>query len=171
MVAGRGAWSPDGEALNITDLDPGSWRAITASISRGTFHAKPREKLLVGAESWGEENISTEGESPAGQLRGNVTVRMSFPGQFVAHLFVGERLDSISAQVIHVDLCPDQVVVAAPKSTPPVNIEVPSPFFAAEGVLSLPGEKRLKARTPLDAARMPLPRTARQKLYHNNVLH
>lgn len=157
VLAGRGTWSPDGETLNITHLDPVSWRVITASISSGTFHAKPREKLLIGAEGWGEDNGETEGESLAGQLRGNLTLRMPFPGRFVAHLFVGERLDSISAQVIQVDLCPDQVVIAAPGSTLSVNVEVPRPFFAAEGVLSLPGEKWLKVRTPPGAAPMSPP--------------
>lgn len=164
VLAGRGAWSPDGEALKINDLDPGSWRAITASISGGTFHATPREKLLVGAEGWGEENSGFEGGLPARQLRGKLTMRMSFPGQFVAYMFVGEQLYSIGDQVIQVDLCPDQVVVAAPESTLSVNTEVPIPFFAAEGVLSLPGEKWLKVSAPPDAAVMPLPRRSRPKL-------
>lgn len=154
VSAGRGTWSPDGAALNITDLDPDSWGAITASVSNGTLHAKPREKLLVGA--------TIPGESPAGQLRGNLTMRMSFPGQFVASLFVGEQLDSISAEVVQVNHCPDQVVLQAPERALLASSEIPSPFFAAEGVLSLPGEKWLKVRTPRDAARMSLPRKTRR---------
>lgn len=145
LVAGRGAWSPGGEALTITDLDAESWRDIVAAISDGTFHATPRKKLLVGAEGWGADQSGTSSDPAAQQLRGNLTIRMTFPGRFVAHLFVGEHMDSTSAQVIDVQLCPNEVLLAAPKHPPRGNSEVPRPVFFAEGVLSLPGDKYLKA--------------------------
>lgn len=148
LVAGRGAWSPSGEALTITDLDPESWRGIIAAISDGKFHAAPRKKLLVGTEIWGDDNSSTSVDPAAGQLRGNLAIRMTFPGQFVARLFVGERLESTSAQVIDVQLCPNEVVIDAPKHSPPGSSEVPRSVFGADGVLSLPGDKFLKASLP-----------------------
>ncbi|CAM9786004.1 unnamed protein product, partial [Ectocarpus sp. 4 AP-2014] len=141
VTAGRGEWSANGEVLSVTDLDPGSWRAITASISSGEFHVIPREKVLVGADTGGGKT-----ESPD-QLRGSLTMRMSFPGRFVAHLFVGEQLDS-SAEIIEVDHCPKQVVVTL--SNPGSgSVEDPQPFFSADGVLSMPGDKWLKARNTL----------------------
>lgn len=145
LQAGRGAWSPGGEALTIIDLDRESWRDITAAISDGTFHATPRKKLLVGAERWGDENSDTSSDLTAGQLRGNLTIRMTFPGRFVAHLFVGERLDSTSTQAIDVQLCPNEILLAAQKHSPPGSSEIPRSAFVAEGVLSLPGDKSLKA--------------------------
>lgn len=148
LTAGKGAWSPGGEALTITDLDPESWRNVIATISNGTFHATPRKKLLVGAEIWKNDNSSTSLDPAAGQLRGNLTIRMTIPGQFVAHLFVGERLESTSTQVIDVQLCPNEVVIAAPKHSSRGDSEVPRSVFNAEGVLSLPGDKFLKASLP-----------------------
>lgn len=139
VAAGRGEWSAKGEVLSITDLDPGSWKAITASISNGEFHVTPREKVLVGADSGGGKTGSPD------QLRGSLTMRMSFPGRFVVHLFVGEQLDS-SAEVIQVDLCPEQVVVAL-NNPGSGSVEDPQPFFSADGVLSMPGDKWLKVRT------------------------
>lgn len=148
VLAGRGTWSPGGEALTITDLDPGSWNAIKTSISDGTFHATARKKPLFGAEIWGNRSSGTNGEPVAVQLRGNLTMRVSFPGRFVAHLFVGERLDSISAPAIHVDLCPNEVVLDAPK-TPRDDSgrEVPRSVFAANGIAAFPGDQLLKVRS------------------------
>lgn len=145
LVAGRGAWSPGGEALTLTDLDPESWRHVITAISNGTFHATPRKKLLVGAEICGGVNSSTSSDPPTGQLRGNLTIRMAFPGHFTAHLFVGELLESTSSQVVDVQLCPNEVVMIAPKHSPPFISEVPRSVFGADGVLSLPGDKSLKA--------------------------
>ncbi|CAM9350301.1 unnamed protein product [Ectocarpus fasciculatus] len=141
VAAGRGEWSANGEVLSITDLDPGSWRAITASISSGEFHVSPREKVLVGADNGGGKTESPE------QLRGSLTMRMSFPGRFVAHLFVGEQLDS-STEVIAVELCPEQVVVAL-NNPGSGSVEDPQPFFSADGVLSMPGDKWLKVPSSL----------------------
>lgn len=141
VAAGQGEWSANGEVLSITDLDPGSWRAITDSISSGGFHVTPREKVLVGADNGGGKTGSPD------QLRGSLTMRMSFPGRFVAHLFVGEQLDS-SAEIIEVDLCPEQVVVAL-NNPGSGSVEDPQPFFSADGVLSMPGDKWLKVRNTL----------------------
>lgn len=148
VSAGRGAWSASGNVLTLSSLDAEGWRAITSSISDGTFHARPRTKRLVGADVSGAERSDIESESTAGQLRGNLTMRMSSPGRFVPRLFVGERLDS-SAEAINVILCPEQVVVAV-NEPGRESVEVPRAFFAVEGVLSMPGDKWLKVitRTP-----------------------
>lgn len=148
LVTGRGSWSPDGEALTLTDWDLEDWRHILATISDGTFRVAPRKKLLVGAEIWRDDKSSTSSDLAAGQLRGSLAIRMTFPGQFVARLFVGERLESTSAQVIDVQLCPNEVVIAAPTHSPPGNSEVPRAVFSAEGVLSLPGDVFLKVCLP-----------------------
>lgn len=146
VLAGRGTWSSGGEALTLTDLDPGSWTAIKASISGGTFHAATRKKPLVGAETWRDRSSGINGDSVAGQLSGILTLRVSFPGRFVAHLYVGERLDSISSQVVDVDLCPNEVVVEAPKIPRDSGSEVPRSVFTLNGVAAFPGDQFLKAR-------------------------
>ncbi len=147
VLAGRGTWSPGGEALTITDLDPGSWNAITKSISDGIFHATARKKPLVGAENWADWSSGTDGDPVAGQLRGNLTIRVSFPGRFVAHLFVGERLDSISAPAIEVDLCPNEVLLEAPKTPRDSGREVPHSVFVVNGIAAFPGDQFLKVRS------------------------
>lgn len=156
MQAGRGAWSPDGQALTITEMDPDSWKAAVAAISAGTLRATPRKKLLVGAElSTGRPPGGFDDESsPSGELRGNLTMRMSSPGRFGVRLYVGERLDSTSARFVDVELCPEQVVVvddAKPTDSSPgpgrALATLSSPFFSVEGVLAMPGDRWLKVST------------------------
>eukprot|EP00903_Cladosiphon_okamuranus_P018769 g17268.t2 len=131
--------SADGESLVLT---------FSASTNRPRLdHAK----LLVGAETWGGDDSDTSSDPPVGQLRGDLTIRMAFPGHFTAYLFVGERLESTSAQVIDVQLCPNEVVMIAPKRSPPLSSEVPRSVFGADGVLSLPGDKFLKVPSSLFA--------------------
>ncbi|CAM9568879.1 unnamed protein product [Scytosiphon promiscuus] len=147
VSTGRGVWSADGLVLTLSSLDPETWRAITSSISDGTFRATPRMKPLVGTDIVGAEEAGIESESPEGQLRGNLTMRMSSPGRFVLRLFVGERLD-FTAEVINVELCPEQVIVAG-NEPDRESVEVPRAFFVVEGVLSMPGEKWLKVPSSL----------------------
>lgn len=154
ISTGKGAWSTDGVVLTLSSLDAGSWKAITSSISNGTFHATPKAKPLVGASIVGSEGGDIDSESPAGQLRGNLTMRMSSPGRFVARLFVGERLDS-TAEIIDVTTCPEEVIVAVNESESE-SVEVPHAFFTVEGVLSMPGGKWLKVMTR-KTPRMSLP--------------
>lgn len=158
MQAGRGVWSPDGQALTITEMDLDSWKAAVAAISAGTLRAAPRKKLLVGAElSTGRPPGGLDDESsPSGELRGNLTMRMSSPGRFGVRLYVGERLDSTSARFVDVEVCPEQVVVADDaKPTGSLSgpgrglATLPSPFFSVEGVLAMPGDRLLKVSTSL----------------------
>ncbi|CAM9903173.1 unnamed protein product [Hapterophycus canaliculatus] len=69
-------------------------------------------------------------------------MRMSSPGRFVPRLFVGERFDSC-AEVINVQLCPEEVVVSVSEPLSE-RVQVPDAFFTVEGVLSMPGGKWLK---------------------------
>lgn len=157
MQVGRGVWSPDGESLTITDMDPESWKAAVAAISSGTLHATLRKKLLVGAEqpSIGERGGGrVDNTSPSsGELRGNLTMRMSSPGRFGVRLYVGEKLDSTSSTFVDVEPCPEQVVVDDAKTTgksvgaESVLATLPRPFFSVEGVLSMPGDRWLKVST------------------------
>lgn len=139
MSHGRGVWSPDGEALTITDMDLDSWKAAVAAISAGTLHITLRKKLLVGGGGFligrqqpgGVDDESPPGqleevgnESPSGQvqgvnsgppsgdLEGKLTMRVASPGRFEVRLYVGEELHSTSTGFVDVELCPEQVVVA-----------------------------------------------------------
>lgn len=156
MKAGRGAWSPDGDALTITEMDSDSWKAAVAAISAGTLRATLKKKLLVGATllSTLRPGGFDDDEFPSGELRGTLTMRMSSPGRFGARLYVGEKLDSTSARFVDVELCPEQVVVvdaAKPTDSPPgpgsAFATLPSPFFSVGGVLAMPGERWLKVNT------------------------
>lgn len=155
MQTGRGVWSPDGDALTITEMDSDSWKAAVAAISAGTLRATLRKKLLVGATlSTGRPGGFVDDESSSGELRGTLTMRMSSPGRFGARLFVGEKLDSTSARFVDVELCPEQVVVdddAKPTDSSPgpgrALATLPSPFFSVGGVLAMPGDRWLKVNT------------------------
>lgn len=151
MQAGRGVWSPDGVSLTITGMDSDSWKTAVSAISAGTLRATLRKKLLVGAElPIGRPGGFDGDESPSGELRGNLTIRMSSPGRFGVRLYVGEKLYSTSARFVDVELCPEQVVVddAKPTDSSPgpgsVLATLPRPFFSVEGVLAMPGDKWLK---------------------------
>lgn len=151
MLDGQGIWSHDGEALSISGMDPDSLNAVTDSISAGTFHAMPRRKALVGAEFSSGQPKDVDSKTPAGQLQGNLTMRMSYPGTFFVRLYIGEKLESMSTEAVDVDLCPQQVVVGDVKTTPASHglqirgEEFPRPFFTVGGVLAMSGKQWLKA--------------------------
>lgn len=162
MTAAKGAWSPDGISLTVTDMDSATWQAVVNSISGGTFHAIPRQKLLPVAEvSQGQVSSGAAAEE---SLRGNLTMRMSSPGRFVVHLYVGDALHSVSAESIDVVDCPEQVVVldtagkgsshylgsgghTSSRSAQSGPVALPRSFFSVGGVLAISGDKWLKVST------------------------
>lgn len=161
MTAAKGAWSSDGTSLTVTDVDSTTWQAIVNSISVGTFHAMPRRKLLPVAEV--SQGQASSGTAPEDSLRGNLVMRMSSPGSFVVHVYVGNDLQSANAESIDVVVCPEQVVVLDTAGTAPSHytgptgrtssrsaqrdpVALPRSFFSVEGVLAMSGDKWLKVR-------------------------
>lgn len=157
LETGKGAWSKGGEVLTITGIDSASWAVVATSISTGNFHIIPRRKLLLGITENSEREHETE-VSPAGDVRGKLTVRFLTHGQFLFHLYLGKTLISTSAESVVVVPCPNDVVVAPKPWTTskslPVNRDggwssrgenLPKPFFTVEGVLAMPGDRWLKA--------------------------
>lgn len=160
LQAGRGVWSEHGDSLTIFDIDPESWADIVTSISNGSFHIRiPSRNHVSKIQTTDKRQPSID--PPSVKLEGNLIMRMSSPGQFTLHLYVGERLQSSASTSINVDLCPDEVEVIKEKKgavsfyslAPSSSIRddafaSPVPFFAVESVLAMSGEKWFKVLLP-----------------------